>query len=137
MQDVDQSRFDKLRLRQRRGDAQDRLVGEERGAFGDGVDVAAEAEVAEIVEKVFVESAGALEPIDVGGGEAKIFEKIQRLLEPGGEQKPAPRRQAAHEQLEHRRLGVAMIQIGLDHVDLIKVGQQRAGCGFQCDKPFY
>jgi hypothetical protein len=31
------------------------------------------------------------------------------------------------EEFEHCRIGVAMTQIGLDHVDLIKIGQQRAG----------
>ena len=29
-----------------------------------------------------------------------------------------------------------MIQIGLNHVDLIEIGQQRTGCGVQCDNPF-
>ena len=37
MQDVDQPGLDQLRLRQRRGDAQDRLVGEEHAAFRHGV----------------------------------------------------------------------------------------------------
>src|SRR5215469_12448370 len=105
MQDVDQPRFNKLRLRQRRGDAKNRLAGEKRGALGDRMDLAAEAEIAKIIEEVCVESTGALEPIDVGGREAKIFEEIQRLLQPGGKQEAAPRRQTAHEQFEHRRVG--------------------------------
>src|SRR5262249_14722282 len=94
-----------------------------------------ESESAEIIEKIVVKSARALEPTDVGRREVKIFEKIQRLLQSGGEQESAPRRQSAHEQLEYRGAGVAMIQIGLNHVDLIKIGQQWTGCGFQCGRP--
>src|SRR5262249_4072276 len=126
-----QSRFDELRLRQRRGDAENRLAREKCGALGDGMDFARESECAEIIEKVVVKSARALEPTDIGGREAKIFEKTQRLLQSGGEQESAPRRQTAHEQLEYRGAGVAMIQIGLNHVDLIKISQQRTCCGFQ------
>ena len=83
MQDVDQPRFDELRVRQRRGDAKDRLAREKRGALGDGVNLAAKAEIGKIIEEVFVESAGALEPINVGGREAKLFEEIKRLLQTG------------------------------------------------------
>jgi hypothetical protein len=43
----------------------------------------------------FAEPAGALEPADLGRREAKIFQEIERLLEPGGQQKSAPRRQCA------------------------------------------
>src|SRR4029077_7295487 len=118
MQDVDQPRFDQLRLRQRRDNAKDRLACEKRGALGDGINLAAEAESGKVIEEVFVESTGALEPIDVGRREAKLFQEIQRLRQSGGEQESALRRQAAHEQFEHRRVGVAMIQIGLNHVDL-------------------
>src|SRR5690242_1001688 len=124
MQDVDQPRFNQLRLRLRRDDAENRFAWEKRGALGDGMNLAAEAESAKIIEEVFVESPGALEPIDVGGREAKLFQEIQRLRQPGGEQKSASRRQATHEEFEHRRVGVAMIQVGLNHVDLIKIGQQ-------------
>jgi hypothetical protein len=100
------------------------------------VDFAGEAEIAEVFEKVVVKSPGALEPIDVGGREAKILKKIERLMQSGGEQEAAPRRQAADEEFEHCRIGVAMIQISLDHVDLIKIGQQRTDGGFQCGSPF-
>jgi hypothetical protein len=48
-------------------------------------------------------------------------------MQSGGEQEAAPRRQATDEEFEHCRAGVAMIQIGLDHVDLIKIGQQWTG----------
>ena len=57
--------------------------------------------------------------------EAQAFQKIERLFEPRRHQEAAPRRQAADEQFEYGRLGIAMVQVSLDHVDLIKVRQQR------------
>ena len=129
VQNIDQPRFDELRLRQRCGDAQDRLVGEERRAFGHGVDVAAETEVCEIIEQVWLEAAGAFQPRNVVRREAQLLQKIQRLLEPRCQQESAPRRQGAGEKFEHRRVGVAMVQIGLGHVELVEVGEQRADCG--------
>ena len=49
------------------------------------------------------------------------------LLEAGGDQKSPARRKFANEKFEDRRLGLAMVQIGLDHVELVKVREQRAG----------
>ncbi len=95
------------------------------------MDVAGETEIAEIVEKDFAEPAGALEPGDVGCREAKVREEIERLMQPRGQQKSAPRRQVAGEEFENGRLSIAMLQIGLDHVDLIKVRQQRTDL-FHC-----
>lgn len=64
------------------------------------------------------------------------MKKIRRLLQPGGEQNPRRGGKTAHEQFEDRGGGVAMIQIDLNHLDLIEVGRQRAGFGFQCDDSF-
>lgn len=55
----------------------------------------------------------------------KVLEKVQRLVETGGQQKSAPGRKFAHEKLENRGLRLAMIQIRLDHVELIQIGQQQ------------
>ncbi len=92
--------------------------------------VAGEAEAAQIIDQVLAKAAGALEPGDLRVGETQGFKKIQRLLEAGGEQESAPRRQRPDEQLEYRGIGVAMIQIGLDHGELVEVRQQRTGCRF-------
>ena len=129
MQDVDQPRFDQLRLRQRRGDADQRLVGKADAAFGDRMHVAGEAEGGQIIEQVFAEASGALEPVDLGFGKLQRFEIIERVGEPGREQKAAPRRQPPHEELEHRLLVLSPVQIGLDHVEFVEVGEQRTGRG--------
>ena len=129
MQNVDEARFDQLRLRQRRGDADQRLVGKADAAFGDRVHVAGEAERGKIIEQVVAETAGAFEPIDLGGGKPQRLQIIERIVEPGGEQKSAPRRQPAHEKLEYRLLVLSPIQIGLDHVEFVEIGEQRTGRG--------
>ena len=51
---------------------------------------------------------------------------LHRLLQPGGDEKAALRRQLAHEELEYRRPRLAVLQVGLDHVELVEVGEQRA-----------
>ena len=126
MHDIDQPGLDQLRLRHRRSDAHDRLIGEEHAAFRHGVDIAGEAKTGKAVEQSFVEPVRASQPVDLFGREAKIFEKIQHLLEAGGDQKSPARREFADEKFEDRRLGLAMVQIGLDHVELIEVGEQGA-----------
>ena len=123
MQDIDQPRLDELRLRQRRGHAQDRLVGEEHAALGDGVHVAGETQRGEIIDEVFAESAGAFQPGDFTVGETQGLKVIKRLLQPGGDEEAAPGRQVADEKFEYGGFRLAMVQIGLDHVDLVEVGQ--------------
>ena len=88
VQGVDQARFDELRLRQRRSHAQDRLAREEHGAFGHGVNVAAETKLTEAVEKLLAEPAGARKPRNVRIRKAERFQKIERLSETGGQQNP-------------------------------------------------
>ena len=48
------------------------------------MDIAGEAKTGKVVEQSFVKSVRAGQPVDFFGREAKIFEKIQNLLEAGG-----------------------------------------------------
>jgi len=121
--------LDQLRLRHRRGDADQRFVGKADAAFRDRVHIAGEAKTSEVIEQVLAETAGAFEPVDLGGGESQRLEIIERVIEAGGEQEGAPRRQPPHEKLEHRLAVLATIQIGLDHVELVEIGEQRTGRG--------
>ena len=67
-----------------------------------------------------------LEPIDIVGREAQVLQIIERLFEAGREQKSAPGREPAQKELEHRGLGLTVRKIGLQHVELVKIGEQRA-----------
>jgi hypothetical protein len=55
-----------------------------------------------------------------------MAKKLEHLFEPGRDQKAALAGKLAHEKFKARGLGLAPIQIGLHHVELIEIGQQCA-----------
>ncbi|OIQ74721.1 hypothetical protein GALL_436230 [mine drainage metagenome] len=124
LQQVDHARFDQLRFAQRRDHAQDGFVGEERRALGHRVDVAAETQLGQTVDEAAVESGLMAQPVEFGAVEAQLLEHFQHLLEPGREQEIAPRGKAAHEELEHRGVVHAGRVVGLQHRQLVQVGEQ-------------
>src|SRR4029077_1144853 len=71
------------------------------------------------------EGPGLRRPIDARRREAQVLQKVERLLQPGRHQESAASRQLAHEELEYRNPGIAMIRVGLHHIELIEVGEQR------------
>ena len=95
---------------------------------GEGQRVAREAEAGEIVEQIRTEAPGRLEPGELLVGEAQPRQELEHGIEPRGHQELAPGWQGADEELEHRGLGLAMVQVSLDHVELIEIGQQRRDC---------
>ncbi len=126
MKDVDQTRFDQLGLRKRRGHAKDRLVGEEDGAFRHRIDVTGEAQACEIVEQAVREPIVLPKPIDLLPRKLQVLKKVESLFKPCGDKKAPASGKPAHKELEYRRIRLAMIQIGLKHRQLIKVGQKSA-----------
>ena len=50
------------------------------------------------------------------------FKIAERLLQPGRHQKAPVWRKLAHEKLEHGRFRLAVVQIGLHHIELIEIG---------------
>jgi len=50
MQDIDQARFDELRLLHRCDDTQDRLVFEDDSPLGDGVDITGKAKACKVIQ---------------------------------------------------------------------------------------
>ena len=87
--------------------------------------VASLAKPRKVVEQCLAEASGLRQPVDVRRREAQVLQKGERLLQPGRHQESAASRQLAHEELEYRSPGIAMIQVGLHHVELIEVGEQR------------
>ena len=127
MQDVDQPALHQLRFGHGGHDPQHRLVGKEHGALGHGMNVAREAQAGQIVEQAIVEAAGGFQPGDFRLTKLQVFEEIQHLFQAGGDQKVAAFGQFAHEQFEHGRVGHALIDITLQHGELIDIREQRAG----------
>ena len=118
--------FDQLRLRKRCDHPDDRFVLEEDSAFGYGIDIAGKAQACDVIDEAVSEPLASQQPVDLVIGELQALEKVERLLEPRGHQEASARRKPAHEELEHGRIRLAMVQIGLEHVQLIQIGQQRA-----------
>ena len=87
MQEIDEPRFDELRLGQRRGHAQDRLVGEEYRAFRHRMHVAGESQRAKISSspgRIGRCAPASRSPPRRNAG----LGEVQHLLEPGGDQEP-------------------------------------------------
>ena len=80
----------------------------------------------EIIEEAPAEPAAPGEPVDLFRREPQVFQEVERRREARRHEEAAPRRQLAEEELEHRRAGEPMLEIGLEHVELIEIGQQRA-----------
>ena len=122
MQNIDEARFNQLRLRQRRRNTQNGLVGKEYRSFRHCVHVAREAECREMIKQALVEAAASCEPVNLLCREAQSFKEIERLLKSGRYQEAASRREFAYEELKYRRLCLAMIQVRLEHVELVEIG---------------
>ena len=79
-------------------------------------------EFGKVVEQSFAKSAAACEPVDVLGRKSDVFEEGERLFESCRDQEATTGRKLAYEEFEYGRLRLAMIKVGLDHVELIEIG---------------
>src|SRR6516165_3920296 len=129
MQQIDYAGLEELRLGQGRSNAQNRFVREEHGAFRHGVDITAETEFGEVLEHLTSKAPAPFQPIEILGGEAQILQEVEYPLQACRNEKPALSRQLANEEFENRDLRLSMVQIRLDPVQLVEVGEQCAGCG--------
>ncbi len=126
MNEIDQPGLDQLRLGQRRDDLHDGLVGKERRALRHGANFALEAEIGEVIDQSWFEAPRRLEVADVVIREAKPLEEVEQLFEPGRQQEVARLRQASREELEHRFVVHPAIDVGIQHGELVEIGQQTA-----------
>ena len=125
--DIQQTAFDELGFPQRRGDTQQRLVGEADRTFRDRVHVAGEAEVSQRLDECRRKALRPGKPCELVGSEDKRRQVIDCLLETGGDEEVPTRRQLAHEQFENRCAIHPLLPVGLQHRQLVKVGQKDAG----------
>jgi hypothetical protein len=71
------------------------------------VNVAAEAEISEIVDQTRAEPAATVKPGQFIFGEAQAFEKRQRLFQSGCHEEIPLRRQLPNEEFEHGGISLA------------------------------
>lgn len=78
------------------------------------------------IDEVLAEAAAAGQPVELRVGEAQALEVVEHLLEAGRDEEVAALRHLAHEELEHRGPVHAAVEIGLQHGELVEIGEQRA-----------
>src|SRR5215470_18599757 len=125
MQNVDQPRLDELGYWQRCRNADQRFVRKTDGAFWHCVDVAGEADTGKIIEKIGAKSSRAPEPVNFRGGKPQRFEIGEGVLEPSSQQETAPGGQPPNKELKNGLFVFAAVQVGLDHVEFVKIGGER------------
>ena len=89
--------------------------------------VPGKAQAGEAVGEIAAEDARARDPLELLVGEAQSFDEIERLLESRRHEEIALGRQLAREELEHRGLGHAALEVRLQHGELVQIGEQGAG----------
>ena len=127
LHEIEQPGLDELSLGQRRVHGEQRLVGKERRALGQRVHAPGKAEPAQIVEKLGRESTQRLQVLDVRVLESQVFEVVERGIQAGGDQEVPIGRQASREELERRGRLHAVLQVCLEHGELIEIGGERVG----------
>ena len=124
--------FRNLRFDDGRADGEHGLAGEEQGAFGDGEEVAGEAEVAEVIEEGRADAGElreAAEVVDFVGGEAEVEEVVDDLGDAGGDDVIAVRGEAADGEFEGGLLGgLAGLEVAGGHGELVEVGEKAVHC---------
>ena len=118
--DVEHRRFDQLRLKERRLDADQRLVGEDHGALRHGIKLAREAEILEVIEEPLVKEVKRAEVVNILRVEMQVFDVIDHLLQARRDGKRAAAGVLAVEQIEHRDpVGDAGVDIAVHHGHLV------------------
>ena len=119
-----QHRLHQLRLQDAALDPQDRLVGKDGGALGQGPHVALEAEALQPLEERFSE-AQAAQVVQVVRLEAQTLEAGERVVQACGQGVVPAGWQAPEEELERGAPLHAPGEIGLGHRQLVLIGEER------------
>ena len=141
---IEQRRLDELTLNKRPLDADQRLGREDKRAFRDRIDLAAEGHGLQRVKKCRVEQGLAIRATHLGqkGGvfrlEPKMAQKIHHILKATGDAEAAPKRIVTEEQVED---GFPVCESGLPiairHGELVEIGQQSQGGPVQPGRNFH
>src|SRR5581483_9465668 len=121
-------RLGDLSLDQRCAHSEQRLAREHRGALGDREQVAREAELPQVIEKVrlhLAELRQAAEVIDLLHGETQVLQIFNCLLKAGKDDVIPVSRQAPNGQLEGGFMDLlAGLMVAGSHGELIKIGEK-------------
>ena len=124
--DVEQRGLDQLRLEYGRAHADKRLAGKHHRALGHGLNVAAEVEMPEQIQKALVEEVQRAQILDVALLKVQVFDVVDQLLETRGHGVAGHLGGLAVEHIEYRAVAehVALV-VAVHHGQLIEVGHHR------------
>ena len=129
--EVEERRLDELRVEDRPPHPDEGLVGEDDRALGDGVDVAAQAQLAQLAQEGGVEERTAVvaeEACQVGdvlGREVEARQVVERAGEAAGHREAAAEGVAPEEEVEDGLLlRPARVPVGLGHGQLVQVRRE-------------
>ena len=119
-----QEGLDELGLDGRSPDGDEGLIGEDRGAFGDGIDIAGELEVFQVGQELLVEHLPVPEVLDVLRGEVEVLDVLHHLLQTGGNGVAALVGNGTEVQVEvGDAVPVTALEISIAHGELVEVTQ--------------
>ncbi len=126
VQAVQHRGLDQLRLEDGSADLEQRLVGEEDGAFGEAADVPTETKGRERLEEFGSEASRRGEEGECRSVESEVLERLEEPCDPGSEQvAPAGRERPAGD-LEGRRFACESLgEVALRHRQLVEVDDER------------
>jgi len=119
IQQIHHPRFNELRFRERRGDAENRLVGKKDRAFRHGMHIAGEPHGVEGGECRRSEGAGPFEPIEIVFGEMKRIQVGEDLLQACCHEEISVRGQFADKKFEDGVVCHVLGEVGLRHREFV------------------
>ena len=121
-----QIRLNQLRLNRGRTDGQQRFAGEHGRAFRDGVNVAVELEILEVIEEALVEDSLAAQISDIIIGEMQLLDVLDNLLQPRGNREAAA---VGHVAEEHVKIHIALVEavavVAIAHCEFVEITEHR------------
>ena len=121
---VEQEALHQLRLMDGCNDFDDGLLREHHRALRRRVHVAAEAERGQVIDELARELRQRGDILQRFRGERHRLQVVQGVVQPGRDQVVALPREPAREQVEDGGLHQALAQVGLEHLELVEVGQE-------------
>ena len=134
VQDREDGSFHQLRFHDRCYDFDQRFAGENNRSFWNGINVAAEMEVFQIFQKIFIENMKVTEIIDICFGKTKIFDVIDDLFKTCSDGLAAVTGIFPVKSIEDDFFFVLGFKISLHHGQLIEIRQQ---CQIHCTHSNY
>ena len=127
MKNAKEAGLDQLRVGDWGGHAKQRLARKENCPFGQGPNVASELEFREIVKEIDVDLAETRQGTKIRNvflRKAHVFQEVERLFQPRGDQVIAAPRQGPHKKFKRSARAETVLDVARRHRQLVQVRKQ-------------